>query len=57
MAKNEFGRVLDLAEKNGAVVITKHDAPRAVLLSIDEYNALTRVPEELLRHSPAASTA
>ena len=39
-AKNQFGRVLDAALEHGAVVITKHDAPRAVLLSIDEFTAL-----------------
>ncbi len=39
-AKNEFGRVLDAAIAEGAVVITKHEAPKAVLLSLDEYEAL-----------------
>ena len=39
-AKNEFGRVLDTALARGAVAITRHDAPRAVLLDIEEYDAL-----------------
>lgn len=39
-AKNEFGRVLDTAMAQGAVAITRHDTAKAVLLSIDEYNAL-----------------
>ncbi|HKC24646.1 MAG TPA: type II toxin-antitoxin system Phd/YefM family antitoxin [Thermoanaerobaculia bacterium] len=39
-AKNEFGRVLDTAVEKGAVAITRRDAPRAVLLSIDEFDAL-----------------
>lgn len=39
-AKNEFGRVLETAMRTGLVVITKHDAPKAVLLSIDEFRAL-----------------
>lgn len=39
-AKNEFGHVLETALRTGRVVITKHDAPKAVLLSIDEYRAL-----------------
>ena len=39
-AKNGFGRVLDAAVENGAVAITRHDAPRAVLLSVDAYDAL-----------------
>jgi antitoxin Phd len=39
-AKNEFGRVLETAMANGAVAITRHDTAKAVLLSVDEYNAL-----------------
>ena len=38
--QNEFGRVFDSAMRDQVVVITKHNAPRAVLLSIDRYNAL-----------------
>jgi antitoxin Phd len=40
VAKNEFGRVLDVALAGGRVVITKHDVPRAVLVSAEEYAAL-----------------
>jgi antitoxin Phd len=39
-AKNEFGRALDAVLQGGAVVITRHDAPKAVLISFQEYNAL-----------------
>jgi len=39
-AKGEFGRVLELAIRGRAVVITKHDAPKAVLISVEHYNAL-----------------
>ena len=39
-AKNEFGRVLETAIQKGVVAITRHDAPKAVLLSLDEFNAL-----------------
>lgn len=39
--KNEFGTVFDQAAIGGAVVITKHDTPRAVLLSYAEFEALT----------------
>lgn len=39
-AKNAFGRMLDTAVRQGAVVITKHDDPKAVLLSWDEFEAL-----------------
>jgi prevent-host-death family protein len=42
IAKNEFGRILDSVMRGGAVVITKHDAPKAVLISIDEFDALSR---------------
>ena len=39
--KNEFGRVLEKVIQGGIVVITKHDEPKAVLLSVREFNALT----------------
>ena len=39
-AKNEFGRVLDTAIQSGAVVITRHESPKAVLLSMDEFKEL-----------------
>jgi len=39
--KNEFGTVFEQAAVNGAVVITKHDIPKAVLLSYAEFEALT----------------
>jgi len=39
--KNEFGTVFDEAAVSGAVVITKHNTPRAVLLSYAEFEALT----------------
>jgi prevent-host-death family protein len=41
-AKKQFGRVLELVLRGGAVVITKHDAPKAIVLSMDEFNALAR---------------
>ena len=40
-AKSEFGRVLEMAIQGGAVVITKHDAPKAVLISVENFNALS----------------
>jgi antitoxin Phd len=39
--KNEFGTVFEQAADSGAVVITKHNTPRAVLLSYAEFEALT----------------
>lgn len=39
--KNEFGTVFEEVALRGAAVITKHDTPRAVLLSYAEFEALT----------------
>jgi prevent-host-death family protein len=47
-AKKEFGRVLDAAIHGGMVVITKHSAPKAVLMSIPEFDALSRAGEATL---------
>ena len=48
VAKNAFGRLLDTAVKDGAVVITKHDMPRAVLVSVEDFTALLRAQEKTL---------
>ena len=40
--KNEFGTILDQATHNGAVAITRHEKPKAVLMSFDEFTALTK---------------
>jgi prevent-host-death family protein len=40
--KNEFGAMFEQAALGGAVAITKHDAPKAVLISYDEFRALMR---------------
>jgi prevent-host-death family protein len=50
-AKNEFGRILEKVIQGGRVVITKHDSPKAVLISMEEFNALSnahRVELEML---------
>ncbi|HEY2972493.1 MAG TPA: type II toxin-antitoxin system prevent-host-death family antitoxin [Pyrinomonadaceae bacterium] len=44
-AKNEFGRVLEQAIHGTTVVITKHDSPRAVLISMDQFEALAQAPQ------------
>ena len=44
-AKNEFGRLLERAIQGETVVITKHDAPKAVLISLEQFNALQNAPE------------
>jgi prevent-host-death family protein len=47
-AKSEFGRVLEMAIQGGAIVITKHDAPKAVLISVENFNALSGAAETKL---------
>jgi antitoxin Phd len=39
-AQNEFGRLLDSVAQDRVVVITRHNTPRAVLMSVDRYDAL-----------------
>jgi len=41
-AKNEFGTLFEQAALGGAIAITKHDAPKAVLLSIAEFESLVK---------------
>ena len=41
-AKNEFGRILERVIQGGRVVITKHHEPKAVLMSINDFNELSR---------------
>jgi prevent-host-death family protein len=49
-AQNNFGRVLGRAKREGRVFITRYDRPEAVVLSIEEYEALTgREPVDLQR--------
>ncbi|MBM3758396.1 MAG: type II toxin-antitoxin system Phd/YefM family antitoxin [Acidobacteria bacterium] len=40
--KNEFGAILEHTMHNGAVAITRHDRPKAVLLSFAEFESLVR---------------
>lgn len=40
--KNEFGTILDKAAHGGAVAITRHDIPKAVLLSYQEFESLVK---------------
>jgi len=41
-AKNEFGRLLETAIQGGVVVITKHEAPKAVLVGVEKFRDLAR---------------
>jgi antitoxin Phd len=45
-AKNEFGSILESAVQTGPVVITKHEAPKAILVSVERLIAL------LAKHEP-----
>jgi antitoxin Phd len=47
-AKHNFGRLLDTALREGPVTITRQRKPLAVLLSLDEYRALTRAEDGVL---------
>ena len=40
--KNEFAAILDRASSGGAVAITRHDTPKAVLLSYAEFESLVK---------------
>lgn len=48
-AKNAFGQILDTVLGDGMVVITKRDAPKAVVLSFDEYQSLAGAGSGALR--------
>jgi prevent-host-death family protein len=47
-AKNEFGRVLEQATRDGIVVVTRHDRPAAVVLPIEEFEDLASYREREL---------
>jgi len=38
--KNEFATVFEQAVRGGAVAITKHETARAILISVEEFEAL-----------------
>lgn len=46
--KNEFGAVLEQAQRGGVVAITRHDTPKAVLLAYEEFEALVRARAPVL---------
>lgn len=41
--KNEFGAILDKATHGGAVAVTRHNTPRAVLVSYQEFESLVQL--------------
>lgn len=46
--KNEFGRALEQALRGKPVVITKQHKPKAVLLSFEDYQALSQPENDVL---------
>jgi prevent-host-death family protein len=46
--KNEFGAILEQAVHGGAVAITRHDTPKAVLLSFAEFESLVQTRSRTL---------
>jgi antitoxin Phd len=47
-AKNNLGQVLDRVIQDGAILITKHESPKAALVSMEEFQALSRGRETKL---------
>ena len=47
-AKNEFGHLLEQAIHGTTVVITRHDSPRAVLISMAQFESLQEAPQRRL---------
>jgi len=47
-AKNRFGDVLDSVLQDGMVIITRHETPKAILLSMEEYGALSHATQTKL---------
>jgi antitoxin Phd len=47
-AKNKLGEVLDSVMQSGMVLITRHETPKAVLLSMEEYGALSHTTQTRL---------
>lgn len=52
--KNGFGAILEQANHGGAVAITRHDTPKAVLLSYEEFVSLVKVRARTLADLGAA---
>jgi len=48
--KNEFGAILEKVTRGGAVAITRHDVPKAVLLSYEEFESLVQIRSRTLEN-------
>ena len=51
--KNEFGTILEQTVRSGAIAITRHDTPKAVLLSYEEFESLVKTRSLTLEHHSA----
>jgi prevent-host-death family protein len=47
-AKNQMGQMLETVMQGGVVLITKHETPKAAVISIEEYERLSRAAEAKL---------
>jgi antitoxin Phd len=47
-AKNQFGQILDTAIAGETVAITRYGEVKAIMMSVDEYDSLTRDPARKL---------
>ena len=47
-AKNQMGRMLETVMRGGVVLITRHDAPKAAVIPISDYERYTRAAEDQL---------
>lgn len=52
-AQNEFGRILDTVAQDRVVVITRHNTPKAVVMSVERFEALTGTDDDLLERLTA----
>jgi antitoxin Phd len=48
-AKKDFGKILEHAIKGGVVTITRHDAPKAVLISVEQFEAMRPSSEKQIK--------
>ncbi|MFN0161208.1 MAG: type II toxin-antitoxin system Phd/YefM family antitoxin [Burkholderiales bacterium] len=55
--KTEFGTLLEKVARGGAVAISRHDAPQAVLISYEEFAALAKLRGSALDELGAAFDA
>jgi prevent-host-death family protein len=46
-AKNQFSHVVELAQKSGPQTVTRHGEAVAVIVSFDEFKAMTRPKESV----------